>query len=138
MRKHFIVKGQPQGKARPRVVNRYGFVRAFTPHKTIEYECFIKESYKTQCVTFYEATEPLKAKIIAYYQIPKSFSKKKRQKCIDFEIRPQTKPDLDNVAKVILDALNGIAYADDKQIVDLHTSKYYSEEPRVEIFYKTY
>ena len=46
-------------------------------------------------------------------------------------LRPTKKPDLDNVAKIILDSLNKIAYDDDSQIVDLHIRKYYSDNPRV-------
>ena len=47
--------------------------------------------------------------------------------------RPTKKPDIDNVEKIILDALNGIAYDDDKQVVEEASSKLYSDVPRVEI-----
>ena len=52
---------------------------------------------------------------------------------IEETIRPLVKPDLDNIAKMILDSLNKIAYKDDNQIVRLVIEKFYSEEPRVEI-----
>lgn len=48
-------------------------------------------------------------------------------------IRPTIKPDVDNIAKVILDSLNGLAYKDDKQIVFCAISKWYGENPRVEV-----
>ena len=51
-------------------------------------------------------------------------------------ISPTKKPDLDNIAKAILDSLNGIAYKDDSQIVSLLISKKYSDRPRVEIALK--
>ena len=71
----------------------------------------------------------MKAKIIAYYEIPKSTSKKKKQQMLNCEIFPTVKPDTDNIAKSILDSLNGIAYLDDKQIVKLEVEKYYSQAP---------
>ena len=49
------------------------------------------------------------------------------------EIRPTKKPDLDNVAKLILDSLNNVAYKDDSQIVMLKVEKFYGEIPRMEI-----
>lgn len=52
---------------------------------------------------------------------------------IDKHIRPTKKPDLDNIMKCVTDALNEIAYQDDKQIVSASIEKYYSEEPRVEV-----
>ncbi|NFS59368.1 RusA family crossover junction endodeoxyribonuclease, partial [Clostridium sporogenes] len=48
-------------------------------------------------------------------------------------VRPTIKPDVDNIAKVILDSLNGLAYKDDKQIVTCGISKWYGEDPRVEV-----
>ena len=72
-------------------------------------------------------------RIYAYYKIPKSTSKKKRAEMLEGRIFPTIKPDADNVAKIILDALNGVVYEDDKQVVGLLTLKRYSEEPRVEV-----
>ena len=46
----------------------------------------------------------------------------------EYEIRPTTKPDADNIAKAVLDSLNAVAYPDDKQICDLHITKYYAEQ----------
>lgn len=75
----------------------------------------------------------LDVRIFAFYGIPKSVSKKKRQEMIEGKIRPVKKPDFDNIAKVICDSLNGIAYRDDAMIVDGMFRKYYSEQPRVEV-----
>lgn len=71
--------------------------------------------------------------IHAYYPIPKSTSKKNREMMIDGFLLPTKKPDLDNVAKVVCDALNGIAYHDDTQICRLALYKHYGETPRVEV-----
>ena len=47
--------------------------------------------------------------------------------------KPVKKPDVDNILKIVMDGLNGIAYPDDKQITDAHVKKRYSSEPRVEV-----
>ena len=91
----------------------------------------------------FEVGDQIGAVINAYYQIPKScyrFHKKTNTtdltaegiKMLNNELRPIKKPDSDNLAKICLDALNGIAYPDDSQIVALTVNKYYSKEPRVE------
>lgn len=73
----------------------------------------------------------LDVRVFAYYAIPKSISKKKRQAMLDKKIRPTKKPDADNVCKVICDSLNGVAYRDDTQVVDCMVRKFYAEIPRV-------
>lgn len=128
----FTVYGEPVAKGRPRFSTRGGIVRSYTPNKTASYENLVKLSFDT-----YEDKEMLQGelsvKITAYFSIPQSTSKKKRHEMLVGRINPSKKPDCDNVAKTILDALNGRAFEDDKQVVMLHVEKHYSEEPRVEI-----
>lgn len=69
--------------------------------------------------------------ITAFYSIPKSTSRKRAALMREGLIRPAKKPDFDNVAKVICDALNKIAYYDDAQIVEAAFAKFYADEPRV-------
>ena len=71
--------------------------------------------------------------ILACFAIPKSFSKKKQKEALEGTIRPLTKPDADNIAKIICDALNDIAYKDDTQIIELTITKQYASEPKVKI-----
>jgi Holliday junction resolvase RusA-like endonuclease len=75
---------------------------------------------------------PLTVEVLAFVPIPKSFSKAKRQAAVEGAVRPVTRPDVDNHIKN-LDALNGIAWSDDSQIVTLRAAKYYSEHPRLEL-----
>ena len=130
----FTVQGAPQGKARPRVT-RHG---TYTPAKTKAYEQAVQLAYMMQAqgCTF-PADAALMVVIDAYYPIPKSASKSKRQKMLDGCIRPTVKPDADNVAKAICDALNGEAWRDDAQIVNLIVRKWYSEKPRVDVQIRT-
>lgn len=75
----------------------------------------------------------LEAEINAFYSIPQSASKKKKEEMREGQIRPAKKPDCDNVAKIVLDALNKLAYRDDAQIVDCIIRKWYTDDPRVTV-----
>lgn len=130
----FEVPGTPRGKQRPRVVRQNGRTISFTPDQTVQYENLVRWCYKTaENSKRFPDDMPLKVIINAYYEIPKSVSKKKRAQMITGEIRPTKKPDADNIAKIICDALNGIAYRDDAQVVTCIIQKWYSEEPSVSV-----
>ncbi|HAT4231235.1 TPA: RusA family crossover junction endodeoxyribonuclease [Clostridium perfringens] len=117
-----VVTGKIRGKARPRICRGH----AFTPKDTVQYEKLVRECYKEQDGRYIEGS--IKVLIIAYYKIPKSYSKKRVQAIRDGLEKPTKKPDADNIAKIILDSLNGIAYKDDSQIVDLSVIKRYTED----------
>jgi Holliday junction resolvase RusA-like endonuclease len=76
---------------------------------------------------------PILVTVKVYKKIPKNFSKKKKAAAEAGQLRPTTKPDVDNYAKSIKDALKNVIWKDDSQVVDLHISKWYSETPRVEV-----
>lgn len=124
----FTVEGKPQGKARARTFydKRADKMRSVTPQQTRSYEDLIRWSY-TAAGGQYMGEKLAKVEIQAFYPIPKSWSKKKRNDAIFEWIRPTTKPDCDNTIKVVLDALNGVAYYDDKQVVSVSCEKFYGE-----------
>lgn len=123
------IPGKPFGKQRPRVLKN-GIT--YTPKETVNYETLIKELYIIQ--HFRKQLEgPVRMYIKAYFPIPKSVSKRKKEEMIAGKIRPVKKPDMDNIIKIIADALNGLAYRDDSQIVECTIEKYFSDEERVEI-----
>ena len=123
----FRVEGQPVGKARARTVARHGFVQSYTPQKTRDYETKVKEAYiKAGGEMFPD--EPLGILITAYFEVPKSYSKKKTAACHAGEIKPTGKPDLDNIAKLVLDALNGVAFKDDSRVCKLYVGKHYAPD----------
>lgn len=129
MKVKFTILGEPKGKGRPRVTKTG---RAYTPKDTVQYENLVRLEYRRQCNDFkFARNSALDARITAYYAIPKSISKKKRQEMLDFKIRPLKKVDCDNLIKVVLDSLNEIAYHDDVQVVDCQVRKFYSEQPRI-------
>ncbi len=133
----FVVPGKPGAKGRPRfsVNRRRGYVSVRTPVDTLNYEHFVVLEYDRLYneADPFPAKAPLYIKIDAYYPIPSSTSNKQREKMLKGEIRPSKKPDVDNVFKIIADALNNVAYHDDSQIVSAVINKYYSEKPRVEV-----
>lgn len=130
----FTVYGEPQGKARARTVRSGGKVHSFTPQKTADYEELVRRAWLASGETGYFNKTPIAVKILAYFQIPKSVSKKKREEMLDDFERPTKKPDADNIAKIICDGLNGIAYGDDAQVVDLEVTKYWCDgDARVEV-----
>ena len=126
-----IIEGKIKGKARPRFNTRTG--HAITPKDTVQYENWVKMCYKEQQATKY-LEGPLRALIVAYYKIPKSYTKNRVEAIRRGEEYPTKKPDLDNIAKIVLDSLNKIAYDDDAQIVELTVLKRYTEDvERVEL-----
>jgi len=128
MGKLFVVPGQPQGKARARTTN-FG---SYTPEKTVLYENYIKMCYQQQ---FKECTDkPIEISITACFEPVKSVSKAQRLAMLNNLIPPTKKPDIDNIAKVVLDALNGIAYKDDKQVIKLNVYKKYFGRAELIVF----
>lgn len=135
----FLVEGKPQGKARARTFydKRVGKMRSVTPEQTKSYEDLIRWSYKAAGGQ-YMGEKLISVDIQAFYPIPQSLSKAKRNDAINGDIRPTTKPDCDNVIKAVLDALNGVAYYDDKQVVSVSCNKYYGETGCLKITIKDY
>lgn len=119
-----VVEGKIKGKARPRFNTKTG--RAFTPGDTITYENWIKCCYQEQDGKFIDG--PVRARIEVYYKIPKSYSKKRVQAIRDGLEMPLKKPDSDNIAKIVLDSLNKIAFDDDSQVADLRVIKKWTED----------
>ena len=130
--REFKIPGKAQAKQRPRM-GRSGIV--YTPKETLVYENYVKMCYSDYAKQFgwlpYE--NQVRAEIEVLVAVPKSDSKTKKKAKIEGMIRPAVKPDCDNLAKSILDSLNGLAYHDDKQVVDLFVKKYYAENAEVRV-----
>ena len=130
----FTVPGEPQGKGRPKFARRGKYVSVRTPEKTKAYENAIQAAYLQQCdnVRFPEGCQ-LELRVTAYFKIPKSAGKKKREIMLLGEVRPTKKPDGDNILKAVADALNGVAYKDDACVVKMEIEKYYGEPERIDV-----
>lgn len=129
----FIIEGKPKGKGRPRFARIGNYVRTYTPKDTQDYEEEVRKSFLRQCdeVDIKDYGGNIKVHLKAYFVPPKSTSKKKLKEILD---KPYLhKPDCDNIAKIVLDSLNGIAFKDDNQVSNLKIEKLYGTEDRVEV-----
>jgi len=124
----FTVLGNPQGKERPRFTK---FGKAYTPPKTKFYEDSIRANYRRSIRHKFSQNTPLEVEIVAFYEIPKSINRHKRNLMLDGKIKVTKKPDGDNVIKIILDALNGVAFHDNVQICKILFEKRYATKPKV-------
>lgn len=131
----FEVPGSPIGQGRPKFSTINGHAKAYDPEKSRNYKAYVKllatQAMREQGFTMIEG--PCCLDILAFFEVPKSKSKKFRQAALEGKERPTKKPDLSNIVKGIEDALNGLVYKDDSSIVYLSVAKYYSEVPRVEV-----
>lgn len=115
-----MIPGKPVGKERPRFDGRH----AYTPQKTREYEKLVKYCYNTSA-RGETLSGAVAADITVLRHIPDSCGKAKRASMANTPC--ETKPDCDNVAKAVLDALNGIAYQDDAKVTHVCVDKRWTE-----------
>ena len=125
---NFTVPGTPVGKARPRVT-RSG--RVYTPESTAQAEQAIRQAAQQAMHGLEPMEGPLVATLAFIMPIPTSWSKRHRDDALTGVMAHTSRPDLDNLIKTVLDALNGIAYTDDKQIVRLGATKAYGTDPKI-------
>lgn len=129
----FIIDGTAVPKQRPRISGR----QAYTPKRTKDYEGRVLDAFRSSYSGFYPAfgkDVPVRICISVIQEIPKSWSKKKRAQAESGEIVPLSRNgDVDNIAKSILDALNGFAYEDDCQVTTLIVTKQYGVRPCAEV-----
>lgn len=125
----FEIPEKAIGKQRPRYSSKTH--RMYTPTATRSFEEKVKWSFTQKYNVTTELSEkPFKAKITAVFEPPKSLSNKKKEELID-KIDYTKKPDADNIAKAILDSLNGLAYKDDSQVSELLVQKDYGTENKI-------
>ena len=135
----FEIEGAPVGKRRPRFTTVNGFAQAIKVDADVEYENMVRLMFKLNKPTDYDLFDkPVSVRIEAYFPVPKSFSNKRAGKALAGEIVPTKKPDADNIAKIICDALNGVAYMDDTQVIELTVVKKYAKEPKVKVSISAY
>ena len=129
----FKVEANPIGKGRPKFARRGNFVSAYTPTKTRDYEDLIKDAARKAMGSTELLETPVTVAIYITVPIPKSYSIKRIKACLSGSERPIKKPDIDNVAKCFLDAMNEIVYKDDTQVLNLHIKKVYGTIGMVEV-----
>lgn len=126
-----IIEGEPQGKGRPKASTRGGFVKMYTPAKTRAYEEEIAAEARKAMAGRPPLIGPVAVEMQMFHSIRKSWSKAKREAAYLGRIVPTIKVDADNCLKAFCDALNGVAWIDDVQVVDVRLTKRFSTEPCV-------
>lgn len=106
----------------------------YTPTSTKKREKIIAQEFIAQNRGWVCDKSPIKILLEIELKIPESATKTKKQKMLNDEIKATVKPDIDNVQKLVQDALNGVAYIDDKQIINLNVNKKYGEKNKLKIF----
>lgn len=132
----FEVIGTIEGKARPRLDIYNG--RIYTPKNTRSYEELIRQYFKIKYPRYETLEGRLAVKIIAYFKPAKNTTKKNRELMLSGTLSPIKKPDIDNIGKVMLDALNKIAFKDDNQVTKMEIEKVYAEEEKIYIKIEEY
>ena len=125
----YEVLGQPTAKGRARSVMRGKFIAHVTPEKTrVAENSFLAQSLAHKPPTPFVG--PVKLSIAFIIAIPESKSKKWKGAAMEGSELPTKKPDIDNLAKLVLDSLNGVFWLDDKQVVALDLVKIYGAIPK--------
>lgn len=121
----FEVPGRPQAKQSMRVARIGGAVRTYQPQKVLNYHALVATFARQAIPAPIEGAVALRLAVVV--RTPESWSKK-RKAALN---RAVVRPDVDNVAKAFLDGMNGVAWLDDKQVVELNVSKTYGNRDAV-------
>ncbi|CDK35065.1 Phage Holliday junction resolvase [Ligilactobacillus salivarius cp400] len=105
----------------------------YDPPKTAKFKRELKQLARLEMQGKDKFDSAISVTIRFFRKVQKSISKKEHARRTQGHVRPIVKPDLDNYIKSTLDALNGVIWTDDATIVELNTSKWYADDPRIEI-----
>lgn len=133
MQVEFFVPGQPTAKGRPKFSTRGGFAKAYTPAKTVNYESHVRYAAAEAMKGAAPMMSPISLNVRIGLQIPASWSGKRKKLAAEGLIAATKKPDADNVLKAIKDAINGVVWGDDSQVVSISVAKEYDETPGVRV-----
>lgn len=134
----YIGKVQSQQRPKHRIVTTKDgriFSQTYDPKNSRDFKATMHLLAQTELIAEgkYQIEGPCVMTIHVFVPIPKSFSKKKRQQALDGIIRPTNKPDVDNLAKGVMDSLTGVLYTDDRLVVQISVYKFYREREGVDV-----
>lgn len=123
---------EPTPQLRPRVSSRGGYVRVYDPQKVKNFKSLLRS------LAVHQYARPpllgaLSVSLTFYRPVQRSISKAERERRLSNQSKPVVKPDTDNYIKSTLDALNGVLWHDDAQIVKITGEKRYSDHPRITV-----
>ncbi len=129
----FTVPGAAVPKGRPKFARRGNFAVAYTPEKTVSFENLVKSRADDAMNGREMYLGPVQAVVNIYLPIPKSWPKKFKEMALAGQVGMTKKPDMDNIIKALFDAMNGIVFKDDSQVVFSMSRKIYSTTPYTEV-----
>ena len=132
----FEVPSKIIGKGRPRLNCYTGQV--YTPTRTKEYESLVEQYFLLKYPRYKTMEGRAKVTITAYFEVPKSTSKSQKEQMLGNAISPTKKPDIDNIVKIVLDAMNKFAFKDDTQITKIEVEKLYANEEKLQVKIEEY
>lgn len=131
----FTFEIEPVPQLRPRVSSRGGYVRVYDPPKVKQFKSLLRSLAVNQC-TRPPLLGPLSVSLTFYRPVQKSISQSERERRLSNESKPVVKPDTDNYIKSTLDALTGVLWHDDSQIVKIVGEKRYGDHPKITVSVK--
>ena len=132
----FEIPGKIIGKGRPRLNSYTGQV--YTPTRTKDYENLVIQYFMLKYPRFTPFEGRVSVEITANFEVPKSAKKQEKELMLENKLNPLKKPDIDNIVKIILDAMNECAFKDDTQITKLSVEKKYASEESVYVKIEEY
>ena len=130
----FTFEIEPVPQLRPRVSSR-PYIRVYDPPKVKNFKNLLRSLASSQYARP-PMIGPLSVSLTFYRPVQKSISKTERERRLSNRSKPVVKPDTDNYIKATLDALNGVLWNDDAQIVKIEAEKKYSNHPRITVSVK--
>lgn len=124
--------GEPKGKGAPRTQVRYlkgrAYAQIYSDPGTRSYEGMLRQVGALAMRGRNPLANALRVRVVAHMSIPRSWSGKRRTAALAGYVRPTVRPDWENIAKT-LDALTGVVWVDDRQIVSGVIEKFYADKP---------
>ncbi len=137
---YFWVPGSPVGWQRAGRTSKGGRAVIYTQNKTRSYEALIQQHYIDVAERFGHSLTPYDGPVVLYVQacrpIPTSRPEWWKRAAAKHQLGCTTTPDFDNLGKVVGDSLTGLAWVDDRQIIDGRVVKLYDERPGLRIHIK--
>ena len=136
---HLVILGKPFSKQRHQTSIRgkgeNAYLHEWTPTQTVNYEVLVRLAFMEKYPDHvpWERDMPIVSIMEAFYAVPASIPKAQIQIALRGDVYRPRVNDIDNCLKVVWDALNQIAFADDNQIAEAHAYKFYSDKPRMEL-----
>lgn len=133
MKVSFFIPGEPRALGRHRVTITKGKIHNYDDPKSAEYKNLVAMLASQQMNGMPPMENPISVTITVHRQIPQSWSKKRQREALAGEIRPTSRPDIDNYVKCVFDGINQIVFKDDSQVTHVTARKMYSTTPGMSV-----